>query len=473
MNTQLCVIGGGPGGYAAAFRAADLGMQVTLVDQEPRLGGTCLLRGCIPSKALLHVAKTVADAGHLVEWGVAFSKPTIDVGVLRARKEKLVATLTGGLKMLAAKRNVTVVQAKASFDDSRTIRLVPIAGSQLPDDRIVFENCILATGSSPTRIPLFDLSTHRVMDSTGALSLPDVPKSLLVIGGGYIGLELGTIYASLGSRVTVVEMTDGLLPNADRDLVRPLQKRLAGVFQNIHLNTRVVALVDKGDGVEATFDGNLPEKTAQFSRVLVCVGRKPNTAGLGLEETNVRIDERGFIVVDQQRRTNDSHIWAIGDVVGDPMLAHKASHEGKVAVEAIAGSSATFSPLAIPAVVFTDPEIAWAGITETEARSRNLPVDVSQFPWAANGRAHAVGHTDGMTKWLIDPRNQQVIGCGIVGSGAGDLIAEAVIAIEQKATIRQVAEVIHQHPTLGETLGGAAEMYFGSATDFYRPKRST
>jgi dihydrolipoamide dehydrogenase len=311
------------------------------------------------------------------------------------------------------------------------------------------------------------------MDSTGALSLPDVPKSLLVIGGGYIGLELGTIYASLGSRVTVVEMTDGLLPNADRDLVRPLQKRLAGVFQNIHLNTRVVALVDKGDGVEATFDGNLPEKTAQFSRVLVCVGRKPNTAGLGLEETNVRIDERGFIVVDQQRRTNDSHIWAIGDVVGDPMLAHKASHEGKVAVEAIAGSSATFSPLAIPAVVFTDPEIAWAGITETEARSRNLPVDVSQFPWAANGRAHAVGHTDGMTKWLIDPRNQQVIGCGIVGSGAGDLIAEAVIAIEQKATIRQVAEVIHQHPTLGETLGGAAEMYFGSATDFYRPKRST
>jgi dihydrolipoamide dehydrogenase len=471
MNAQICVLGAGPGGYAAAFLAADLGMQVTLVDLEPRLGGVCLLRGCIPSKALLHAAKVMAEARHLAEWGVVFGQPTIDVTAMRTRKDRLIATLTGGLKMLADNRKVTTVRARAKFENSQTLRLESVDGAPLADDRVTFEHCIIATGSSPARIPAFDLPTHRVMDSTGALALPDVPESLLVVGGGYIGLEMGTVYAALGSRVSVVELTDGLLPGADRDLVRPLQKRLSSVFQAIYLSTKVAALVDRNDSIEVTFEGDVPEKIANFSRVLLCVGRKPNTAELGLEATKVQVDPRGFLAVDKQRRTTDPRIWAIGDVTGEPMLAHKASHEGKVAVEAIAGSSATFEPLAIPAVVFTDPEIAWAGLTETEAKRQGRSIETAQFPWAASGRAHAVGRTEGSTKWIVDPTTQRVIGCGIVGYGAGDLIAEAVMAIERGATIRDVASTIHQHPTLGETLGAAADMYFGTATDFYRPKR--
>lgn len=471
MNTQLCVLGAGPGGYAAAFLASDLGMQVTLVDLESRLGGVCLLRGCIPSKALLHVAKVMAEARQLAEWGVAFGQPTIDVAAIRTRKESVIATLTGGLKLLAGKRNVTVIRARARFENSQTLKLESVDGTPLADDRLTFENCIIATGSSPTRIPAFDLPTPRVMDSTGALALPDVPESLLVVGGGYIGLEMGTVYAALGSRVSVVELTDGLLPGADRDLVRPLQKRLAGLFEGIYLNTKVVGLVDKKDAIEVTFEGEAPEKTRTYSRVLLCVGRKPNTAGLGLETTKVQVNQGGFITVDKQCRTSDPHIMAIGDVAGEPMLAHKASHEGKVAVEVLAGKAAAFEPLAIPAVVFTDPEIAWAGLTDTEAKRQGRTIEVAQFPWAASGRAHAVGRTEGLTKWIIDPPTQRVVGCGIVGYGAGDLIAEAVMAIEQGATVRDVAETIHPHPTLGETLGGAADMYFGTATDLYRPKR--
>lgn len=472
MNTQLCVLGGGPGGYAAAFLAADLGLQVTLVDFESRLGGVCLLRGCIPSKALLHAAKAKAEAKQLAEWGIAFPEPTIDLDAMRARKEKVVATLTGGLKQLAAKRNVTVIRARAVFEDARTLRLSAVDGAPLADDRVAFDHCIIATGSSPTQIPSLALPTERVMDSTGALDLPDVPESLLVVGGGYIGLEMGTVYASLGSKVSVVEMTDGLLPGADRDLVRPLQKRLQGIFEAIYLNTKVVSLVDRQDSIEVTFDGDVPEKVRRFSRVLLSVGRRPNSADLGLEKIGVQLDARGFISVDRQCRTGNPRILAIGDVAGEPMLAHKAAHQGKAAVEVILGKSVTFEPKAIPAVVFTDPEIAWAGLTETEAKRQGRTVEVAQFPWMASGRAQAIGRAEGLTKWIIDPQTKVVLGCGIVGYGAGDLISEAVLAIEMGCTSRDVAETIHPHPTLSETLGNAAEVNLGLATDIYRPRRA-
>jgi dihydrolipoamide dehydrogenase len=471
MNTQLCVLGGGPGGYAAAFFAADSGLQVTLVDMEARLGGVCLLRGCIPSKALLHVAKTVNEAKHLADWGVLFQPPTIDIAAVRARKEKVIATLTGGLKQLAGKRRVNVVRGRATFENSQTLRLESVDGTPLADERVVFEHCIVATGSSPSRIPGFDLPTHRVMDSTGALALPDVPESLLVVGGGYIGLELGSVYAALGSKVTVVEMTDGLLPGADRDLVRPLSKQLQGLFQAIYLNTKVASLADKTDSIEVVFDGEVPEKVQRFSRVLLCVGRKPNSAGLGLEEVGVQINNRGFISVDRQRRTNHPRILAIGDVAGEPMLAHKAAHEGKTAVEVILGKQVAFEPKAIPAVVFTDPEVAWAGLTETEAKRQGRTIEVAQFPWMASGRAQAIGRTEGLTKWIVDPTTQRVLGCGIVGYGAGDLISEAVVAIEMGCSVADVAHAIHPHPTLSETIGNAAEVNLGLATDIYRPRR--
>ncbi len=473
MKTQLAVIGGGPGGYAAAFLAADLGMNVTVVDLEPRLGGVCLLRGCIPSKALLHVAKAMAEARHLAQWGVSFGEPTIDVDAVRARKEKVIATLTGGLKQLAGKRKVNVVQARATFENSQTLRLEPVGKKPLDDDRLAFDHCIVATGSSPTRIPALDLPTPRVMNSTGALELPDVPESLLVVGGGYIGLEMATVYAALGSRVSVVELTDGLLPGADRDLVRPLQKKLKSELAAIYLGTKVTAMVEQGEKIEVTFEGELKdeEKVQQFDRVLVSVGRVPNSAKLGLENTKAEVNDRGFVVVDSKQRTADPHILAIGDVAGDPMLAHKAAHEGKVAVESLAGEPVEFTPRAIPAVVFTDPEIAWAGLTQTEAKQQERKVEVAQFPWAASGRAQAVGRTEGMTKWLVDPDTQRVVGCGIVGPGAGDLIAEAVLAIEMGAAIRDLTDAIHPHPTLSETLAGAAEVQLGTATDLYRPKR--
>ena len=471
METQLVVVGGGPGGYAAAFLAADLGMQVTVVDMEKRLGGVCLLKGCIPSKALLHVAKAMAEAEHLADWGVSFDKPGIDLDKIRKRKEKVIATLTGGLGQLAKKRKVQVIQARATFEDSQTLKLQAAGDKPLEDDRLRFEHCILATGSSPTKIPAFDIGSSRVMDSTGALALPDIPESLLVVGGGYIGLEMGTVYAALGSRVSVVELMDGLLPGADRDLVKPLAKRLSSQFESIWLKTKVVSMADKGDSVEVTFDGDLEEKVQRFSRVLVSVGRRPNSAGLGLENTKVEVNEKGFVVVDSQQRTADPAILAIGDVAGEPMLAHKAAHEGKVAVEVLAGEPAQFAPRAIPAVVFTDPEIAWAGITENEAKAKGIEATSCVFPWAASGRAQAVGRTEGFTKWLVDPKSERVVGCGIVGPGAGDLIGEAVLAIEMGAAIRDLTDTIHPHPTLTETLGVAAEVYLGTATDLYRPKR--
>jgi len=470
MNTELAVLGGGPGGYAAAFLAADLGMQVTLVDLEPALGGVCLLRGCIPSKALLHVAKAMSEARHLAEWGVVFAPPKIDLEAMRGRKDKVIATLTGGLAQLSKKRNVRVIRARASFENSQTLRLEPVGNQPLDDDRLTFAHCILATGSSPMKLKALELPSARVMDSTGALDLPDVPETLLVIGGGYIGLEMGTVYAALGSKVSVVEMTDGLLPGADRDLVKLLHKKLERDFADIWLNTKVIALAEKKNSIEVTMEGDGGATTQRFSRVLVAVGRRPNSAGLGLENTKVRVDSRGFVSVDRQQRTADPHILAIGDVAGEPMLAHKAAHEGKVAVEVLAGHAAAFEPRAIPAVVFTDPEIAWAGLTETEAKKQDRKIETAVFPWAASGRAQAVGRPEGLTKWIIDPETQRVAGCGIVGAGAGDLIGEAVLAIEMGAHLRDLTESIHPHPTLCETLGFAAEVHFGTATDLYRPK---
>jgi len=472
MDSQLVVLGAGPGGYAAAFMAADLGMQVALVDLEPALGGVCLLRGCIPSKALLHVAKTMAEARHLADWGVAFADPKVNIEAVRARKNRVIAGLTGGLAQLSKKRNVRVLRARATFENSQTLRLEPVGDPRPEADRLQFQHCILATGSSPTRLPALELPSAQVMDSTGALHLPDVPQSLLVIGGGYIGLEMGTVYAALGSKVSVVEMTDGLLPGADRDLVKPLHKRLEAQFEAIWLNSKVVAMAEKRGAVEVTFEGAEGKRTQKFSRVLVAVGRRPNSAGLGLENTKVEVDSKGFVKVDRQQRTADPHILAIGDVAGEPMLAHKAAHEGKVAAEVLAGHAAAFEPRAIPAVVFTDPEVAWAGLTETEARKQGRTIQTAVFPWAASGRAQSVGRPDGLTKWIIDPPSQRVVGCGIVGTGAGDLISEAVLAIEMGAHLRDLTESIHPHPTLSETLGAAAEVFFGTATDLYRPRAS-
>lgn len=470
MDTQLVVLGGGPGGYAAAFLAADLGMQVTLVDVESALGGVCLLRGCIPSKALLHVAKVMTEAKHLGDWGVDFRPPSIDVEAMRNRKNKVIATLTGGLAQLSKKRNVRVIRARATFENSQTLRLESVGNQPLEDDRLKFAHCILATGSSPTRLKALELPSARVMDSTGALDLPDVPETLLVIGGGYIGLEMGTVYAALGSKVSVVEMTDGLLPGADRDLVKPLHKKLERDFDAIWLNTKVVSLAEKKNAIEVTMEGPEGKKTQRFSRVLVAVGRRPNSAGLGLENTKVQVDPKGFVTVNRQQRTADPHILAIGDVAGEPMLAHKAAHEGKVAAEVLAGHAAAFEPRAIPAVVFTDPEIAWAGLTETEAKKQGRKIETAVFPWAASGRAQSVGRPDGLTKWVIDPETQRVVGCGIVGVAAGDLISEAVVAIEMGSHLRDLTDSIHPHPTLSETMGFAAEVYFGTATDLYRPK---
>jgi dihydrolipoamide dehydrogenase len=470
METQLVVLGGGPGGYAAAFLAADLGMQVTLVEAEPRLGGVCLLKGCIPSKALLHVARVISESKEMNDWGVQFSAPVIDVNAMRARKEKVIQNLSGGLKQLAKKRKVQVIQARATFENSQTLKLDAGDPATYSSNRLTFEHCILASGSLPAMPSAFKLPTDRVMDSTGALELLDVPESLLVIGGGYIGLEMGTVYAALGTKVSVVELTPTLLPLADRDLVKPLQDRLNKIFAGIYLETKVTSLTDAGSAVEVGFEDAQGKRSEKFSRVLVSVGRRPNSTGLGLENTQVELDDKGFVVTDDRQRTADPHILAVGDVAGEPMLAHKASHQGKVAVEALLGEPAAFHPQAIPAIVFTDPEIAWAGLTEEQAKAENIAVEVVKYPWAASGRAVAVGRTEGFTKLLIDPESERILGVGIVGVNAGDILTEAVVAIEMGATARDMAESIHPHPTLSETLGNAAETFLGTATEIYRPR---
>jgi dihydrolipoamide dehydrogenase len=471
IHSKVVVLGGGPGGYAAAFLASDLGLETTIIEADPRLGGTCLLRGCIPSKALLHVARVISEASEMADWGVEFPKPRISIDKTRARKEQVLDTLSGGLAQLAKRRNVRVINARGIFVDSQTLQLEGGNRDTYESERVTFDHCILATGSVPAMPKMFKIDSSRVMDSTGALALDDVPQSLLVIGGGYIGLEMGSVYAELGSAVTVVELLDGLLPGADRDLVKPLEKRLRERFAGIHLGTKVVELKAAGDKVDVRVEGPEFNGTHAFDRVLVSIGRRPVTSGIGLENTKVKVNDRGFVVVDNKQQTSDPHILAIGDVAGEPMLAHKASHEGKVAAEVLAGHAAAFEPHAIPAVVFTDPEIAWAGLTAEEAKRTNREVSIVQYPWQASGRAIAIGRTEGLTKWLIDPATDRILGCGIVGAGAGELIAEAVVAIEMGCTARDVAESIHPHPTLGETLAFASEVYLGTATEVYRPKR--
>lgn len=473
VHSQIVVLGGGPGGYAAAFLAADEGMQVTIIEADPRLGGTCLLRGCIPSKALLHVARVISEVDELREdWGVTYNEPKIDIDKVRARKEKVITTLSGGLAGLAKRRNVTVIQAKGVFENSTTLRLEGDHESIPADKKITFDYCILATGSVPAMPPNFNIGSDRVMDSTGALELTDVPETLLVVGGGYIGLEMGSVYANLGTKVSVVELMDGLLMGADRDLVKPLHKRMEKLFdKRIYLNTKVGSMAEVDNQIEVTFEGPGKYGHERFDRVLVSVGRRPVSRDLGLENTLVQLDQRGFAICDSQQRTADPHILAIGDVAGEPMLAHKASHEGRLAIEVLLGEPVSFDKAAIPAVVFTDPEIAWAGLTEDDAKKQGRTVDVEVYPWAASGRAQALGRTEGLTKWLVDPETHRVLGCGIVGAGAGELIAEAVLAIEMGCEVRDLTESIHPHPTLSETLMFAGEVHFGTATEIYKPKR--
>ena len=466
---RVAVVGGGPGGYAAAFLAADLGMKVTLIDQELNPGGVCLYRGCIPSKALLHVAKLVDESRHAKNWGIEYADPKIDVARLRSWKEGVVKKLTGGLGQLSKQRKVEYIQGEAGFESSTTLRVKRANGSP---ESLSFDRIIIATGSRPAVIPALKLDTPRMMDSTSALDVSDVPGSLLVIGGGYIGLELGTVYAALGSRVSVVEMLPGLLPGADRDLVLPLHKRMEKIFESIMLNTTVSSVKDESNGIRVTFDGaDVKEKEKVFDKVLVSVGRKPNSEISGLNKTQVKVGQRGFIQVNKQLQTDDGAIYAIGDVVGEPMLAHKASHEGRTAVEAIAGQKVAFEPNAIPAVVFTDPEIAWCGLTETQAEKEGREIKVARFPWAASGRAMTVDRTEGLTKLIFDPKSEMVLGVGIVGVGAGEMISEGVLAIEMAATATDVALSIHPHPTLSETVMESAEMFFGTSTHVYRPKR--
>ncbi|HET9359328.1 MAG TPA: dihydrolipoyl dehydrogenase [Vicinamibacterales bacterium] len=466
-SVQVAVLGAGPGGYAAAFYAADLGMQVALIDEEKNPGGVCLYRGCIPSKALLHVAKVIDEARHAANWGVSFGEPSVDVNKLRSFKQGVVDKLTSGVGSVAKLRKVKYLQGRATLTGPASLRVAGEAGST----DLQFQHLILATGSHPTRIPSLALESARMMDSTSGLEIPDVPGSLLVVGGGYIGLELGSVYATLGSKVSVVEMTSGLLPGADRDLVGVLEKRLKKLFASIMLNTKVVKVAEEGRGIRVTFEGEAAEKEQTFDRVLVAVGRRPNSKIPGLETTRVKVDAKGFIETDGQRRTAEPTIFAIGDVAGEPMLAHKASHEARVAVEAIAGHKAVFEPQAIPAVVFTDPEIAWCGLTEAQAQATGTEFEVAKFPWGASGRAITVDRPEGLTKLLVEPKTGRILGVGIAGSGAGELIAEGVLAIEMGATAEDLKLVIHPHPTLSETVMESAEVFFGQSTHVYRPRR--
>jgi len=468
-EVPLLVLGGGPGGYPAALHAADHGLKVTLVDEDPRLVGVCLNRGCIPSKALLHVAKVIRETHDAAEWGLAYAEPKLDLDKLRAFvQQKVVGKLTGGIAQLTKGRGVEVVKGHATFLDANTVQVSGDAAQT-----IRFKNCIIATGSVPVVPKPWQLGDDRVMDSTAALLIPDVPKKLLVIGGGYIGLEIGSVYAALGSKVTVVEALDGLLPLADRDLVAPLEKKLRAEFEAIYVSTKVMKLEATPAGIVATLEGKDVPGQITFDRVLVSVGRRPNFADLGLDKAGIKQDERGFVTVDRQRRTNVAHIQAIGDIAGEPGLAHKATAEARVAVEVLLGEPAEWNPRAIPAVIFTDPEIAWAGLTQKDAEAQNVAHDVLKFPWAASGRAVSIGRTEGLTKMLVDPESKRVLGVGICGAGAGEMIAEGVLAIEMGAVARDVLESIHPHPTLSETVMESAELAYGAATHVARPRPRT
>lgn len=466
MNKNIVVIGAGPGGYAAAFYAADLGMNVTLIDAAKNPGGVCLYRGCIPSKALLHVAKLINESKEAKSWGVDFGEPKIDIDKLRAYKNKVVAKLTGGLGVLSKQRKINYVQGRAAFTSSTSVMVAKEDGST---ENISFEKAIIATGSVIATIPSLQIDSDRLLNSTTALELPAIPKSLLVVGGGYIGLELGSVYSALGAKVSVVEFMDRLLPGADQDLVSHLQKRISKAYDKIMLQSKVVAIEKAKDGLLVKIenkDGQVEEH--EYDYVLMSIGRKPKTDGLGLENTQVKVNERGWIIADQSLKTNDENIYAIGDIVGEPMLAHKASHEAKVAVDAISGKRVAFEPLAIPAVVFTDPEIAWAGLTENQAIEKGVKFEVTKFPWAASGRATTLDRSDGLTKILVDPDTERILGVGICGPGAGELIAEATLAIEMGATVKDLSLTIHPHPTLSETVMEAAEMFYGHASHVLR-----
>jgi dihydrolipoamide dehydrogenase len=468
VNVQVVVVGGGPGGYAAAFLAADLGLSTALIDPEVNPGGVCVYRGCIPSKALLHVAKVIDESRHAKAWGVEFNEPKLDLAKLRDFKNNVVKRLTNGTGQLVKHRKVHYLQGWAEIVDGHNLTVRLASGTT---EQVQFEHAILATGSLPAIPPMLQLDDPRVMDSTAALDLPDIPKSLLVVGGGYIGLELGTVYATLGSAVTVVEMTPGLLPGADRDLVDVLAKRVVQTMKSVLLETKVVKMTAESKGIRVTFEGKDHPTEQVFDRVLVSVGRRPNSKIPGLERTQVQVDQRGFIMVDEQRRTHEPSIFAIGDVVGEPMLAHKASHEGRVAVEVMAGENVAFAPRAIPAVVFTDPELAWAGLTQSQAEKDGRSVSIAKFPWGASGRAITLDRLDGLTKLILDRESERILGVGLVGPGAGELIAEGVLAIEMGANATDLKLSIHPHPTLTETLMESAEVFFGQATHVYRPKR--
>ena len=475
---RVAVLGAGPGGYAAAFHAADLGMAVTLVDPEEHPGGVCLYRGCIPSKALLHVASLLREAQRAADWGVAFDAPRIELDRLRAWKGEVVGKLTSGLAVLAKRRGVRHVRGRGSFLDAHRLRVTDESdeGEGGGEREIEFDYAIVATGSSALIPEALRLDSPKVMDSTAALELEAVPERLLVVGGGYIGLELGTVYAALGARVTVVEMTSSLLPGVDPDLVRPLAQRLEHECDAVLLDTRVAHLRETADGVAATLAGPAGEQEREFERVLVAVGRRPAAGELGLERTRAQLDTQGFVVTDEQRRSAEPSLFAIGDVAGEPMLAHKAAHEARVAVETIAGRPAAFDPLAIPAVVFTDPEIAWCGLTEPEALMRGIECEVVRFPWSASGRAATLGRSEGITKLILEPRSQRVLGVGIAGAGAGELIAEGALAVELGARADDLRLTIHAHPTLSETLMEGAQLFFGPAVHYAgrgRPERGT
>lgn len=467
FHAEVAVLGAGPGGYTAAFRAADLGKQVVLIEKYASLGGVCLNVGCIPSKALLHVAKVINEAEEVAHHGVTFAKPKIDIDAIRGWKQSVITKLTGGLAGLAKQRKVQVVHGTARFTSPNSLAVQTAEGEKI----VTFDHAIVAAGSSVARIPGFPYDDPRIIDSTGALALKDVPKRMLVIGGGIIGLEMATVYDALGSKISVVELMDQLMPGADKDMVKPLHNRIAKRYEAIYLKTKVTKIEAQKDGLKVTFEGDQAPEPQVYDRVLMAVGRRPNGREINAEAAGLAVNERGFIPVDKQMRTNVPHIYAIGDIVGDPMLAHKAVHEGKVAAENIAGHKAFFEPMTIPSVAYTDPEIAWMGLTETQAKAQGIEYEKGSFPWAASGRALSIAREEGATKVLLDPKTRRILGMSIVGVNAGELIAEGVLALEMGADMEDIGLTIHPHPTLSETLCFAAEMAEGTITDLLPPRK--
>ena len=467
VRAEVLVLGAGPGGYTAAFRAADLGKKTVLVERYPTLGGVCLNVGCIPSKALLHTAEVVTGAAEMAAHGLTFGKPRIDLPALAAWKDSIVAQLTKGLAGLARQRKVEVVHGNGRFTSPNTLAVDTGAGTIT----IAFEHAIIAAGSQATAIPTFPDDDPRVMDSTDALQLEEIPKRLLVIGGGIIGLEMACVYHALGSKITVVEMLDGIIPGCDRDVVRPLLKRIERDYEHLYLSTRVTGMTAQKRGLKVAFEGPAGPASEVFDRVLVAVGRRPNGHGIGAEHAGVHVDDAGFIPADEQQRTNVAHIFAIGDIAGQPMLAHKATHEGKVAAEVAAGLESTFAAMTVPSVAYTDPEVAWTGLTEDEAKQQGIAYEKATFPWAASGRALGMGRSEGLTKVLFDAASGRLLGAAMTGPHAGDLVAEATLALEMGADAEDIGLTIHPHPTLSETFNFAAEMVAGTITDLYVPKR--